>query len=108
MFTKCANPQCPTRFEYHLGGTFYRFHQGKRASERERNTHSVIHFWLCPQCAEAYALDYDGVHCLLIQSISYRAEAYGTPKGARRKSALRPEEEEPHLAHAGPTRGATS
>jgi len=66
MLSRCANPKCATPFEYHLGGKFYRFHQGGRAPHSERNTHEVVHFWLCPCCAEIYALDYDGTHCLLI------------------------------------------
>ena len=73
MFAKCANPQCSTGFEYHLGGQFYRFPQGDSVGPRERNTHSIVHFWLCPQCARLYALEYDGVHCLLIRSLAYHA-----------------------------------
>lgn len=82
MFTKCANPQCPTCFEYHLGGRFYRFHQGE-AVRTERNTHSVVHFWLCPECAELYALHYDGLHCLLVQSTGYCTGSLDTSTGQR-------------------------
>lgn len=28
MFTKCANAACPEPFEYHVGGTFFRFSRG--------------------------------------------------------------------------------
>jgi hypothetical protein len=67
MFSKCANPRCSTAFEYHLGGRFYRFHQRESAPARERNTHSVVHFWLCPRCAEAFSLNYDGFQSVLIR-----------------------------------------
>jgi len=83
MFTKCANPQCNTRFEYRLGGRFYRFHQGERARRFEPNTHSVVHFWLCPECAEFYALDYDGIHCVLVQSTAYCTGSRDLAAGSR-------------------------
>jgi len=67
MFSRCANSKCARPFDYHIGGKFYRFRQDVRAPECERNTHEVVHFWLCPHCAEIYALDFDGTHCLLIQ-----------------------------------------
>lgn len=69
MFSKCANPNCSTGFDYHLGGKFYRFHQNEQGPGVERNTHAVVHFWLCPRCAQTYTLDYDGLHCLLIRSM---------------------------------------
>lgn len=69
MFAKCANPKCSTGFDYHLGGKFYRFHQNEQAPRVERNTHAVVHFWLCPRCAQTHTLDYDGVHCLVIRSV---------------------------------------
>jgi hypothetical protein len=70
MFSQCANPKCATPFEYHLGGRFFRFRQGERAPHSERNTHAVVHFWLCPRCAETYTLDYDRVRGLLIQPVA--------------------------------------
>lgn len=105
MFTKCANPQCPTRFDYHLGGKFYRFSQGIDAPKAEHNTHSVVHFWLCPQCAELYALDYDGMHCVLMQSIGYRARDWFALADTQQEGAAQ-SGQQLSAALAGPRKGA--
>jgi len=101
VFTKCANPLCSTPFEYHLGGSFYRFSQGTNAPRPERNTHSVVHFWLCPQCSEFYALNYDGTNCLLIQSIGYRARDRAGRIGGERESLA----QAGRVADIGPRKG---
>jgi len=81
MITECANPECKTRFEYHLGGKFYRFHQKEIAPGNQPNVHSVVHFWLCPNCANDYTLGYDGTHCLM------RGQEIGRGTAAREKGA---------------------
>lgn len=88
MFSKCANPKCLTGFDYHLGGKFYRFHQSEQAPRLERNTHAVVHFWLCPRCAQTYTLDFDGIHCLLIRSMGIEESEVGISANA---SLSRPE-----------------
>jgi hypothetical protein len=65
MFWRCANPQCSVGFDYHLGGKYFRFHQSPKVRNAERNTHEVVHFWLCGSCAEKYTLDYDGSRCFV-------------------------------------------
>jgi hypothetical protein len=93
MFSRCANPECATPFEYHLGGKFYRFRQDEHVPERERNMHAVVHFWLCPRCAEVFSLDYDGTHCLLIQTFARSSHAS--------KAALQITNQEEGLADRG-------
>ncbi len=96
MFSKCANPECSVSFEYRLGGKFFRFHQNAKAPGTQRNTHEVVHFWLCGSCADKFALDYDGNRCFLVESLS--------PRIARKNSAVTwfesADSEEPRQAHA--------
>jgi hypothetical protein len=68
MFWRCANPECSIGFDYHLGGKYFRFHQSPKVLNTERNTHEVVHFWLCGICVEKYTLDYDGSRCLLVEN----------------------------------------
>jgi hypothetical protein len=63
MFAKCANPACSERFEFHIGGTFFRFTRGNaNPSPKDDpaaeigNVHNVEHYWLCPRCARIYTL----------------------------------------------------
>lgn len=105
MFSKCANPGCLVPFEYHLGGRFYRFHQDKLSSKPQRNTHAVIHFWLCPRCADVYALDYDGTHCLLTHSVGYQVQLHRSQSDAAENDVSQHEDER-RLVGAGPEKGA--
>lgn len=65
MFAKCANAACSEAFEYHSGGSFFRFSRGNtRSSFNDRtitelgNAHHVEHYWLCSRCAKIYSLVY--------------------------------------------------
>jgi len=65
MFAKCANAACSEAFEYHSGGSFFRFSRGNAdpspsdgISTEPGNAHGVEHYWLCPRCAKLYTLVY--------------------------------------------------
>lgn len=58
MIAKCANPACRARFDYHVGGRFFRFHldESAEAAAGIHNTHNVVHYWLCPTCSKMFSL----------------------------------------------------
>jgi hypothetical protein len=58
MFSKCANPDCTTPFDYHQG-RYFRFRNEHQESEPDVKTHSVQHFWLCEHCRATYTLHYE-------------------------------------------------
>jgi len=59
MLSKCANPECSTRFLYMRGGKLFRWDQleGVKDSETssgpiiKRKSHAIEFFWLCDKCA---------------------------------------------------------
>lgn len=61
---KCANPACPVRFHYRLGGKFYRFRgePDSKAVDAGRDargdSHNLQHFWLCARCCQTLTLVY--------------------------------------------------
>ena len=60
MIAKCANPACRVCFDHHIGGKFFRFQLTEievfEISGATQNAHHVIHYWLCPLCAEIFSL----------------------------------------------------
>lgn len=67
MFSKCANPECPTQFDCHQV-QFFRFHNGHMEEGRdvESRRHSVQHFWLCERCRQTHTLQYEERRGVLI------------------------------------------
>ncbi len=64
--SKCANPACPTLFDGHLHGKFYRFyrtsaHRNGYSLSPNSTSHGrdVEHFWLCETCAAVLTLAYE-------------------------------------------------
>jgi hypothetical protein len=57
MLSECANPDCRKEFDCHQG-RFFRFHAVHDENGQPRNTHGVVHFWLCGRCSQTYSLDY--------------------------------------------------
>jgi len=55
MLSKCANPECSTRFLYMRGGKLFRWDrlQGVKDSgvAPRKESRGVEFFWLCDQCA---------------------------------------------------------
>jgi hypothetical protein len=50
---KCVNPDCSKPFRYLRGGRLFRFEMPPgRAADRNE----VEHFWLCPECCNAFTL----------------------------------------------------
>lgn len=66
MFSKCANPECSTSFDY-KEGQFFRFHRSQLDGEQPPNTHSVQHFWLCGLCSQSHTLEYQTDRGVLIR-----------------------------------------
>lgn len=66
LHPKCANPACPTQFNWTGGGKFFRF-RIEEASDTggsdhmisPAGAHAVRHYWLCEQCCHAFTLRYD-------------------------------------------------
>jgi len=59
MLSKCANPECSTRFLYMRGGKLFRWDQLEGVKDSEASSGSTIKtksravefFWLCDKCA---------------------------------------------------------
>jgi hypothetical protein len=63
---KCANPACPTAFNWTGGGKFFRFRPGEvsasvknAAQDSPANLHGVRHYWLCERCSQTFTLVYE-------------------------------------------------
>jgi hypothetical protein len=63
---KCANPTCPTAFEYLRGGKFFRFRRDPVSGNAVDDStpppeghHGVEHFWLCDRCCKRFILAYE-------------------------------------------------
>jgi len=60
MIAKCANPACRVLFDHHIEGKFFRFYLTEvevfEIPGATQNAHHVIHYWLCPLCAEIFSL----------------------------------------------------
>ena len=67
MFSECSNPGCRKGFDFHQGRYFH-FRESQRADTRPRNTHGVVHFWLCGRCSQLYALDYVDGHGTIVRA----------------------------------------
>lgn len=63
MLTKCANPECPTAFNYFNQGRLFEFdYDPEREScvnprEARRISHFRQLFWLCGPCSERLTLE---------------------------------------------------
>lgn len=60
---KCANPACPTAFNWTGGGKFFRFRPGdvsagvkNTAPDSPANLHGVRHYWFCERCSQTFTL----------------------------------------------------
>jgi hypothetical protein len=76
MIAKCANPACPVRFNYRLGGKFFRFRREPDLKAVDAGqgahggSHNAQHFWLCARCCQIFTLVYvesGGVMMKLLQ-----------------------------------------
>lgn len=63
---KCANPACPTAFNWTGGGKFFRFRPGpvsangdNSGADRPAGIHGVRHYWLCERCSHVFTLAYE-------------------------------------------------
>ena len=63
---KCANPACPTAFQWTGGGKFFRFRPDPAPQSDSVSTtdspggiHGLRHYWLCEQCSQMFTLVYD-------------------------------------------------
>jgi hypothetical protein len=63
---KCANPGCPTAFQWTGGGRFFRFRPDPVAKSASTSTtdkpcgaHGVRHYWLCEPCSHIFSLVYE-------------------------------------------------
>lgn len=75
LHPKCANPACPTSFNWLGGGKFFRFRpddvtrdSNHRGSDSPNNLHGVKHFWLCEGCSHVFTLVYDGESGVVLKS----------------------------------------
>lgn len=71
---KCANPACPTAFQWPGGGNFFRLwpSDGAQVTDRcalgaRKNLHGVKHFWLCERCSHIFALLHDPEHGIVLK-----------------------------------------
>lgn len=87
MFAKCANPLCPVRFNYRLGGKFFRFRRdqasGKPGDAPETagdGSHNVEHFWLCPRCRQVLMLVYVEGRGVVIKLLGEKPSTVDSPE----------------------------
>ena len=67
MVSKCANPQCSTRFQYLREGKLFRFEDLETQAGRSRpylvgkprSPRQTEHFWLCGPCSESLTVSYE-------------------------------------------------
>lgn len=86
MIAKCANPACPVRFHYRLGGKFFRFH-AEIDSENESgcstahiSSHNVQHFWLCACCCHLFTLVYVEGRGVMLKPLEAEMPTVDSPK----------------------------
>lgn len=62
MLSKCANPECSTRFLYMRGGKLFRWDQLQGVKDSglaiRKESHGVEFFWLCDRCAPQMTVVY--------------------------------------------------
>lgn len=63
---KCANPACPTAFNWTGGGKFFRFRPesdsqsgSSSVPDSPGEVHGIRHYWLCERCSQVFTLVYD-------------------------------------------------
>lgn len=73
---KCANPACPTAFQWAGGGKFFRFRpdnvaRGKDSSAPDSagESQGVKHYWLCERCSQAFTLVYDEQYGVVLRTL---------------------------------------
>jgi len=63
MLSKCANPACPTPFQYLRDGKVFQFELsndvGLRLVTEKKPPRKVEHFWLCGRCAAKMTLAFE-------------------------------------------------
>jgi hypothetical protein len=71
---KCANPACPTAFQWTGGGKFFRFRPDSEvqsgsgsAPDSAREVHGVRHYWLCERCFQVFTLAYDAEYGVVLK-----------------------------------------
>ena len=84
---KCANPACPTAFDWLGGGKFFRF-QPVSAPLRSQvqgallltGTHGVWHYWLCEQCSRVFSLAQNETRTVVLRLLWPELIAGDSPK----------------------------
>jgi len=73
---KCANPACPTAFNWTGGGRFFRFwpdsdsqNEGSSVPDSQGETHGVKHYWLCERCSQVFTLVYDEQYGVVLKAL---------------------------------------
>ena len=78
MIAQCANSACRTRFDYHIGGKFFRFHVTETEvsvfPDPRHNPHNVVHYWLCPICSKMFTLVHVGSGKVVLRLVSQEFE----------------------------------
>ena len=74
LHPKCANPACPTAFQWLAGGKFFRFRSEEvspnpsdPASSSPIGVHGVKHYWLCERCCHVFSLVYEDQYGVLLK-----------------------------------------
>jgi len=89
---KCANPACPTAFDWTGGGKFFRFRpdpapasESNSTAESPSGIHGVKHYWLCERCAHVFTLVY-GDQCGVVLKVLW-PELPAVPENHKERSA---------------------
>jgi hypothetical protein len=74
VYRKCANPACPTAFDWLGGGKFFRFqplsaplHSEAQGALLLTGTHGVWHYWLCERCSQVFTLTHDETQFVVLK-----------------------------------------
>jgi hypothetical protein len=80
--SKCANPACPTLFDWQLHGKFYRFYRDRShvneyclCSQSASCSCGVEHFWLCEACSLVFTLAYKQEHGIVVRPRGFERRA---------------------------------
>jgi hypothetical protein len=77
MVSKCANPDCNTRFRYLRSGKLFRFEVGVKTTapaKGKKSPHKLEHFWLCQECASLMTLKYTDEEGLIVVPLHPRKQ----------------------------------
>jgi len=85
MVSHCANPACGVPLRRLRNGRLFHFEmkakevKEKHSNHQAKNSHSVLHFWLCGKCSPKFTLNFDPANGVKIVPL-YVARSVGSAR----------------------------